>query len=196
MPENLYDLSEFHVWCVAKIINLTVEECFRIIRTKMATVLGLIAAIRSSLKRQGQFDKVKVELEILHSTISGLDVELRWSSIYEMLSRAKKVSNMVNAVRNRSTDMMGQKFSEADWESYRWLAEPLELAVCITKSRSGSMYKKLRFSDLALHKLIVKKKTISQCLVNLMRGIRSAMTQKLKSTIQWCWARWVISVQC
>lgn len=64
MTESSNDLSEFHVLCEVHVINITMKECFIIIRNKEATARGLIAAIRSSVKRVDQFDKFIVELRM------------------------------------------------------------------------------------------------------------------------------------
>lgn len=54
-----YDEEEFHVRCIAHVINLGVRECFGLVKGKLENLRSMILAVRSSVKRRDLFEQLK-----------------------------------------------------------------------------------------------------------------------------------------
>lgn len=85
--DGAFNLSDVYVRCIGHVVKLAVKKCMKIFHGQFATIRSLLSSVRPSVKRRDLFETVKVELGITNVQIPGLDVETRWSSTSDMLTK-------------------------------------------------------------------------------------------------------------
>lgn len=83
--------SDFHVTCIAHVVNLAVKTAFGKIYANITSIRKVIQFIRLFGKRRERFEEIRTFLNLANISIPGLSVETRWSSTFHMLEGAPKI---------------------------------------------------------------------------------------------------------
>lgn len=84
VPAMYERIEDFHVSCVAHVLNLAVQNCVDFIQDKIEKVPHFISAIRFSVKRRGAFNDARIQMR-MKTTLPNLDVIPRWLFTFNIL---------------------------------------------------------------------------------------------------------------
>lgn len=126
-------LSDFHVRCIAQVINISVKYFLRLIRNLVSNVPSVINSIRCFFKRRQMYNDIRVELQIgAHVTVPPLDVETRWSSTFTMLRAAYKARRILSEISNRVPELDFYVISQVEWKKKLYICEFMAIPASIT----------------------------------------------------------------
>lgn len=131
--------GNFHVKCLAHVLNLAVKECMGLIHDKITKIRKLIGCLQCSVKRKDVFNDVKVELG-LRLELPGLDVDTRWSFTFNMIRKRYAASRVPSAVVTRQENLADLLVSESKWRLVKKVCRFLEAPASATEHLSGSNY--------------------------------------------------------
>lgn len=138
-------LEDYHVLCIAHVLNIAIKECIELIREEIGNILSLVNSVLTSVKRSDIFESVKIELG--RAKLSVLDVETRWSSTFVMIKSAYVSCLIFNSVYNRALELSDFIITGGDWENANSIfCNFLDTAASITELQSGTTYGTLSMS--------------------------------------------------
>lgn len=172
-------LEDFHVRCIAHVVNLAVKDALEITHAKIAAVRNLVHACRCSIKRRDRFEEIKKSVGSIEVSLPTLDVQTRWSSTFIMVKNARKARLVLNTMCDRMPELKPYKVSDTDWEHTGEVCSFLETAAAITTNQSGRSYVTLSLSYMAF-KLLMKKCRSAVQDNSLLKPIAEKMLEKLK----------------
>lgn len=188
--ENGYlsTLKDFHIRCIAHVINIAVKDSLVLVHSQIAAVRNLVHACRCSVKRRDRFEEIKKVVGV-NATLPCLDVETRWSSTFEMVHSATKAKLVFNAMCEQTPELSQYKISDFDWSHADKVCSFLGTAAAITSNQSGKSYVTLSFSLMAF-RLLMKKcnsaiedngplKPVATKIVDKLKNMRTCFVLKL-----------------
>ena len=174
-------IRDFHVRCIAHVVNLAVRECLSQVHSEIQAIRALLNSIRSSTKRRDLFERVRDEMGEVHTHCPGLDVVTRWSSTFNMIQDAYNARNVLNSVSSRLPELSSHVISEEEWERAKRICDFLKTAASITENQSGQNYVTISISSMAYKLLMQKCQSRIDSNDQATKPIASTMLRKLKS---------------
>lgn len=172
--------SEFHVRCLAHVINLAVKSCLELVRSEVHSIRKLINSLRASVKRRELFDRVRTELGERKYDIPSLDVETRWNSTFYMVQAAYKCRHVLSSVIHRVPELGNLVVTEEEWERAARICEFLSTAASVTEYHSGRKFVTLSLSTMGF-KLLVRNCNVAKSSTNTaLKEVATAMLAKLE----------------
>ncbi|CAN6361465.1 unnamed protein product [Urochloa humidicola] len=189
LSQNLKDRQLFkgnadmlHMRCAAHVLNLIVQDGFKLIEGSTTHIRDSIKYIRTGLARKQLFEEILVQLGLSSQKRPCLDVPTCWNSTYLMLLSAKEYRTAFETLDTQDNCYMDLP-SPDEWKMADLLCEIFKPFYDATTTVSGSLYPT---SHLYFHVLWKVKERIEKEASNENQSI-AAMAIKMKQKFQKYW---------
>lgn len=128
-----------HMRCAAHVLNLIVQEGFKIIDSAITRIRDSVKYVGSSQARKQRFEEVILQVGISCGKRPSLDVPTRWNSTYLMLESSLEFRSAFGALYSQDPNYMDLPTAEG-WKMAGLLCNIFKLFYDATIVVSGSLY--------------------------------------------------------
>jgi hypothetical protein len=171
-----------HMRCAAHVLNLIVQDGFKLIESATTHVRDSVKYIRTGQARKQRFEEIIVQLGISRKKRPALDVPTRWNSTYLMLLSALEYRTAFETLDSQDLSYLDLP-SLDEWKMAHLLCEIFKPFYDATNVVSGSLYPT---SHLYFHVLWIVKERIEKEASNEEQCV-ATMAVKMKEKFQKYW---------
>jgi hypothetical protein len=148
-----FDCTQQSIRCFGHVLNLAMQNLLMYVGSEVEKLRTLIKSIRGSRPLRKKF-KMICEMNNMEVLKPILDVTTRWNSSCEMIERALKVQNVLDAVARTEGELNNNVLTKVEWNRLKQLVEILQPFKEATVIMSSSSYPTLSMVVPFYHELL------------------------------------------
>ncbi len=162
-------------------VNLAVKFSLKDIHAKISSIRKFVASVKTSVERRDAFQNFKISLKMGHVTIPSLHVDMRWSSTFDMIEKARKARRVLNAMCVSYADLGAIRITDHEWATSITVCNLLKLAAKFTKNQRRQSHATLSLTVTGYRMLIQHCQDFIEAYQGRLRDIGPKMLTKLKA---------------
>jgi hypothetical protein len=115
----------FHLSCFGHVLNISVQEGIKTIRSTLKNLRSLCPAMKTSSKQKQLLEEISIALKQKYYKLKR-DTNVRWNSTYVMIERALKLKRVLKSLSCEEKSVFTQnKISDTEWDDLNSILELL-----------------------------------------------------------------------